>query len=121
MTDLTPETNGSSQGENGQMALVVYILYLVSLVTGFTAIVGVIMAYVYKDNAPEWLRSHYVNAIHVFWKGLLYTVISGLLCLVLIGFLLLFVVLIWFIVRCVKGIVGVNNRQPYPNPSSWAF
>src|SRR5438477_11416343 len=40
-------------------AKIVYILYLVSLIFGLTSIVGVIMAYVNRADAPGWVRSHY--------------------------------------------------------------
>ena len=38
-------------------ANIVYILYLVSLFVGLTGIVGVIMAYVNRGDAPEWLQT----------------------------------------------------------------
>ena len=120
MNDVSTSEAGNE--DSGQMALAIYILYLVGFATGgLTTIIGLIMAYVYKDTAPDWLRSHYVNAIHVFWKGLLYLVVSILLCAVLIGFLLLLVQTIWFIVRCAKGIQGVSSGRPYADPESWGF
>ncbi len=110
----------TNPSERGNVNLV-YILYLVALVLGITAIIGVVMAYMGKDNAPDWLKSHYHNQINIFWKGLLYSVVSALLCIILIGFLLLFLVLIWYIVRVVKGMQALSNGQPYANPASWGF
>ena len=126
MSDLTPSTGGDTgsgavSDDNGQMAMAIYILHLVGFVTAITPIVGVVLAYVAKDTAPEWLKSHYENAISIFWKGLLYLVISIILCVVVIGAFLLLAQVVWYIVRCVKGIVALNNRQPYPNPESWGF
>ena len=43
----------------GSDANTVYILYLVSLLVGITSIVGVIMAYVNRSDAPEWVQTHY--------------------------------------------------------------
>lgn len=100
-------------------AQIVYILYLVSLVVGVTAIIGVIMAYVYKDTAPDWLRSHYRYQIRTFWIGLLYVVLGILLSVVLIGFLLLLFWLIWLILRCVKGLQQLERREPVSDSETW--
>ena len=124
----TPPPSGPENGsplsidpENSGNANLIYILYLVGLVVGITPIIGVIMAYIAKDQAPDWLRSHYRNQIHIFWKGLLYSIAGVILCFVLIGVLVLLATLIWYIVRVVKGMQLVSKRQPYPNPDSWGF
>ena len=103
------------------MATAVYVLYLVTLISGITAIVGVIMAYMYKDDAPDWLRTHYELQIRTFWIGLLYTAIAIILCTILIGFVLLFAVAVWWIVRCVKGLKYLDQRVPYPDHRGWMF
>ena len=54
------------------------------LVTGVTILVGVVMTYIYKDESPEWLRTHYEQQIRLFWIGLLYCVIAGILTAILI-------------------------------------
>jgi uncharacterized membrane protein len=134
MTDQPPQPQGSffqqrpsappepvftHGGGEHMLPLIIYILYLIPI--GVTHIAGLVMAYVSRDTAPEWLRSHYTFQIRTFWIGLLYAVISGLLCLVLVGFLLVPVVVIWFIVRCALGIVRLSQREPYPNPYSWTI
>ena len=102
-------------------ARIIYILYLVGLVVGLTAIVGVIMAYINHDEAPDWLKTHYRFQIRTFWMSLLYGAISMVLCAVLIGFLLFVVLAVWLIVRCVKGLKYLDQRQTYPDYQSWAF
>src|SRR5262245_64466792 len=84
-------------------AKIIYILYLVGLATGITLLIGLIMAYVNKDGAPDWLQSHYRFQIRTFWIGFLYCVIGGMLSIVLVGFLVLLFWVIWLIVRVVKG------------------
>ncbi len=96
------------------MAKIVYVLYLIGLVTGITILVGVVMAYIYKDESPEWLRTHYERQIRLFWIGLLYCIIAGILIFVLIGFLLYLVIAIWWIVRCVKGLKHLDQRTRVP-------
>jgi uncharacterized membrane protein len=102
-------------------AKIIYVLYLVGLATGLTLLIGVIMAYVNKDQAPEWLQSHYRFQIRTFWIGLLYCVLGGILSIVLIGFLVLLFWVIWLIVRVVKGFKYLEQRQPVPNVESWMF
>ncbi len=120
-----PTSGGSSPvsmnpGESGHANLI-YILYLAGLVTAITPIIGVIMAYMAKDQAPDWLRSHYRNQIHIFWKGLVYALIGSVLMVVLIGFLILLAAAVWYIVRIVKGMQAVSKGEPYANPDSWSI
>lgn len=116
MNEVSAERTGSPD-----MAKIVYVLYLVGVVTGVTMIIGVVMAYIYKDESPDWLRSHYEGQIRIFWIGILYSVIAAILTFVLIGILLFFVIAVWWIVRCVKGLKYLDQKSPYPNYESWAF
>jgi uncharacterized membrane protein len=102
-------------------AKIIYILYLVGLATGITALVGVVMAYVNKDEAPDWLRTHYLFQIRTFWIGVLYCVIGFILMFVLIGFLVWLFWAIWLIVRVIKGFKHLEQREPIPNYETWMF
>ena len=57
----------------------------------------------------------------MFWKGCLYIIISLVLTVIIIGAFMLLVQMIWFIVRCVKGLHYISQGKPYPNPQSWGF
>ena len=106
--------------DTGSTAKIVYILYLASIIFfGVTSLVGVIMAYVNKDQAPEWVQSHYRFQIRTFWIGLLYGFIGALLCLVAIGFFVLLFVAVWLILRCVKGLMMLEKQQPVANAGTW--
>lgn len=115
-----PAATTTTEGDKSQ-AQIAYILYLVSLLVGVTAIVGLVMAYVAKNKDPDWLKSHHIFLIHTFWIGLLYTFLGILLTFVLIGILVLLFALIWWIVRCIQGLDYLNRNQPIPNPRSWFF
>ncbi len=39
----------------------------------------------------------------------------------MIGFLILLFVLIWLIVRCIKGMQHLDRNEPVPNPTTWMF
>ena len=97
----------------------VYILYLLSFVIGFSALIGLVFAYMNRGVRGELLDSHYTYLIRTFWIGVLDGLISFALSIVLIGFLLMFVVAIWVIVRCVKGLQAIARNEPVPNPETW--
>ena len=113
----------SAVSDERQMALIIYILYLVSCTVtfGFAGIVGLVLAYVNRDTAPEWLKSHYTFQIRTFWIGLLYFAVSGVLCVVLIGIPLLLATAVWYIVRCAVGLSRLLRNEPYPTPESWTL
>ncbi len=100
---------------------IVYILYLVGIILGITTLIGLIMAYINKKNAPDWLQTHYRFQIRTFWIGFLYSFIGVILSPVVIGYFILLFVLIWLIVRCVKGLKYLGQKEPYPNPTTWLF
>lgn len=110
----------TNPNESGNANLI-YVLYLIGLVLGITTLVGVIMAYVSKSDAPDWLVSHYNNQINIFWKGLLYALVGVLLTVVVIGVLIILAALIWYIVRVVKGLQALSRREAIDNPGNWGF
>lgn len=119
MTDIpTPPANAPLSDER-QMAMIVYLAYLGALAFPPLAIAGLVLAYVNRDTAPDWLKTHYTFQIYTFWIGLLFWVVSIALCVLLIGFLLIFATLAWFIVRCALGLNRLMRREAYPNPESW--
>ncbi|MEH6576035.1 MAG: hypothetical protein V7731_03060 [Amphritea sp.] len=121
MDEMTETTQPVAQQDSGSHAKIVYILYLVSLVVGVTALVGLVMAYIYRSDAPQWLKTHYQWQIRTFWIGLLYTVIGIISSFILIGYLILIFNLVWFIVRSVKGLSALEKKQPVSNPTGWLF
>ncbi|MYF74347.1 MAG: hypothetical protein F4175_13505, partial [Gemmatimonadetes bacterium] len=96
-------------------ARIVYILYLVGVAFGITGLIGVIMAYVNRSNAPEWLASHYRFQIRTFWISLLYLVVGIVLCFIVIGVVVLVFWVIWMIIRCAKGLKYLSREEAYPD------
>jgi uncharacterized membrane protein len=104
----------------GDNVKLVYGLYLVSVLVGLTMLVGLVMAYINRSQvAGSWAESHYTYQIRTFWIGLLYSLISVVLMFVLIGFLLIFAVLIWVFARCIRGLQWAGAGQPVPKPKTW--
>ncbi len=102
-------------------ARIIYILYLVSLAVGITGLIGVIMAYVNRSDAPDWLASHYRFQIRTFWIWLLYLVVGIALSLIVIGIAVLVFAAVWWIIRCAKGIKYLAREEAYPDPEGWFF
>ena len=100
---------------------VVYLLFLANIIIQFLGIIGVVVAYVNKSDAPDWLQSHYQFQIRTFWIGLLYLFIGVLLAMVFVGWLILLFWIVWVVIRCVKGMKYLDQHQPHPNPTSWMF
>ncbi|WP_339881890.1 DUF4870 family protein [Vreelandella maris] len=103
------------------MAMVNYALYLASFFLGFTSLIGVIIAYVYKGKGPAWLDEHYRYQIRTFWIGLVYGIVFSVLTLILIGFPLLLALAVWLIIRCVKGFKGLQEKRAPSNVDTWLF
>ena len=94
------------------VATVVYALQAAGFFVGITWIVAVIIDYVKRDDAAgTWLESHYRWQIRTFWFGLLWGVIGGILCLILVGFVVLAADAIWIIYRVVKGWLRLSERR----------
>lgn len=110
---VKPSTEGTAK--------LVYILYLAGIVFGITGIVGVVMAYINKDEAPDWLKSHYQFQIRTFWIGGLYLLIGTLLSVILIGWLVILFWVVWLIIRAVKGMKFLDAKEAHPSPSGWMF
>jgi len=101
------------------MPFVIYIAYLASFVTGISLIAGVVLAYFQRGSGPAWLETHFRYQIRTFWICCVYAIISGFLCLLLVGFVLLFLTSAWFIVRCVKGMSLLDRGEAIPDPATW--
>ena len=92
---------------------IAYVTYAVGLLILFTPIVGVIMAYVKRDEAQGSIyASHIDYLIKTFWVSLVGTVLGTFTTLILIGWLILLVTAIWFIYRVVIGLIKLNEDKP---------
>ena len=102
-------------------ALAVYILYLIGFLTGFTALIGVIIAHVKAPNATASLQTHFRFQIYTFWIGFAFLILGWLLSYLGVGFLILAWWFVWTLTRCIKGLIYVNEGRPIVKPTSWLF
>ncbi len=104
--------NDINSGDAGITALV-YGLQALSLITGITLFAAVIVNYVKRDDVRgSWLESHFRWQIRTFWYSLLWTVLGALTLILLIGYLILGLELLWFIYRVAKGWLRLRDGQP---------
>ena len=97
------------------IAQLVYILYALSYFTGVTAIIGIIINYVKKDDTKgTWLESDFRWQIRTFWFGLLWAVIGAATMFVMVGMAILFANFCWIIYRIVKGWLNLNDAKSMP-------
>lgn len=116
--EVTPVPDTRNHAE---MAKVVYILYVVGFVVGITWLIGVVIAYIYRSDAPEPIKTHFTFQIWTFWLALVGGIVGTVATVIVIGFFLLLALLIWGIVRIVKGWKWLADGQPVPNPTSLMF
>jgi uncharacterized membrane protein len=120
MTDQAAATSGNNPAE-GKTANIVYILYLVGLIVGITSLVGIVMAYINRGAAPEWVQTHFRYQIRTFWIGLLFGIIAIATMIILIGWVIMAFVVVWWVVRCIKGFQAIGSGQPIENPATWLW
>lgn len=97
------------------LTMAVYALYAFSYFAGITAIIGIIINYIKKEEvAGTWLESHFRWQMRTFWFGLLWAVIGMATLVLLIGIPILFANCIWIIYRVVKGWLYLNDNKPVP-------
>ena len=93
--------------------LVAHILMAASIVTGGVAsIIAVIMAYIKRDDVRgTYLESHSKNLIETFWWSVGLGIVGVISAFFFIGFFVLIGAFIWFVYRCIMGIVRISERR----------
>ena len=120
---------------------VVSLLYLATYFTVFSAVVGVILAYVWRRQAvPDWQTSQFTYLIRTFWMaigGYGLVAVTGIGAIAafetdvgtmpdavqVVGFVLaggwVLVLTVLLLVRCAFVIVNAQQRVPMAKTNSW--
>lgn len=129
--DVAP--SAAAAGEDRVLPGLVYVLYLVGLANGVTILLGLILAYLMRDQAGPKAQTHYTFMIRSFWMsigwfmiGALLALFGGILSIILIGIPALMLgifimgaVGVWFAVRCILGLLYLSRDEAYPRPTTW--
>jgi uncharacterized membrane protein len=119
-TIYDPHHTPAADRDDRLLAGLNYVLFLVGNIIGVSTLVGVIIAYARRGDAPHWLQSHYTYQIMGFWTALVALVACALLVasvilspIGLIGFALIWV---WMLVRAIAGLVRLLDGRGHPDP-----
>lgn len=109
-----PEQSTEELNAKRRLTMVIYGLYGLGVIFGgLPSLVAIIMNYIKRnDMRGTWLESHFDWQIKTFWWGVIGSLISLLLMMVGVGFILFFVVVVWYIYRLVKGFLRLNDNLP---------
>ena len=121
MNDPTrrPDATQVPSGFKFNRPTIVGLLYLASCITGITAIIGVVLAYVWKGEPHHpWEATHYTYLVRTFWIGVAGSVLGVLTLLIGVGFLILLGIGIWALVRTVLSLINAQKREPMKNPET---
>jgi uncharacterized membrane protein len=103
------------------LAFAVYILYFLGYLTGITALIGVVIAYLQAGSSDSAVKSHYTFQVRTFWIGLLYLFGGVVFLHFAVGALILLWWVVWSLVRNTKGLLALNRNEAIANPESWMF
>ena len=118
---VPPNTPNKMIIDDRGLAFAVYVLYLLGYLTGITAFVGVIIAYLQSGSSGPAMKSHYTFQIKTFWFGLLYLFGGAILLHFGVGVLILLWWFVWSLVRNTKGLLALNRNEAIANPELWMF
>ncbi len=101
-------------------AIAVWALYLGSAITGITGLIGLIIAYVKRDDLSGTIYElHVTSAIRTFWIGLVASLIGVALSFLGVGLLIIVVAGIWGLFRTVRGLIKAIDGKPIDDPEGW--
>lgn len=116
----------TSSGFDLNKPTIVALCYLAGFVLGFSGLVGIVLAFVWKGEAAQdpsrgWEASHYTYLINTFWIGLAGSIIGVILMVVLVGFLVLLATMALVGVRSVLSLINAQKQLPMPEPDTWKW
>lgn len=118
MTELEPKSEATPTGGfDFNRPTIIGLLFVGSYLTGISGLIGLVLAYVWKSEPHQpWEATHYTYLIRTFWLALAAIFIGIITLIIGIGFLILFAVGIWALVRVILSLVKAQQRAPMPDP-----
>lgn len=118
---MTLEPSGNSSSIDAKTwTIIIWALYIGSCVTAVSGILGVILAYVKRDDLRGTpFESHITSAIRTFWVALIVGLVGTILIFVAIGFIVLLALAVWVLFRSIRGLVLALDSKPIADPQGW--
>jgi uncharacterized membrane protein len=111
---MSSNANANVHADRKTLVVVCYVLFILGVVNGLTAVAGVIVAHLKRGGSAGTVwHSHYDNMIRVFWISLFAFAVGWVLKLVLIGFVVLGVLAVWYLYRTIRGLILASEARPY--------
>lgn len=113
-----------SVGEGGtksrELVIIVHALNVASCFVGLTGLVALIIAYLKREEmGSDIWYGHLTFAIRTFWIGFVASLIGIATSFIGIGFLILMLVFVWYLVRTIFALLKAIENKPIPNPDSF--
>jgi uncharacterized membrane protein len=144
---LQANSQAQAKGVTLMRPTIVALLYLLNIFLGFSVFVGLVLAYVWRNDetTQEWEKTHFTYLIRTFWIGFAISVAifftwtatvfgvaleyagqsqpppPGMFVTLFGGVLLFLATAVWFCIRCILSLVKTGDRKPMPNPGTWLF
>ena len=95
----------------------IYACYAVGFFIGITWLVGIIIAYVKRDDGKgTWMESHFSWQIRTFWWSLLWCLIGAIFAVTVIGLVVAWplwaIAWLWALYRVIKGWLRLSESRP---------
>lgn len=101
-----------------KLLFIVYGLFIASLLFGgLTAIVGMILLYVKRNELPDY-QDHYAFLSRTFWGSLVLYIIGIVLAFFVIGIFVISIASIWFFFRSIYGCWKLYENKSV-TPTGW--
>jgi len=112
---ITNDVDQASESERTTLTIA-YVLHVIGPFTAFLLnLAGLVLNHIKAaETQNHFIRSHHVWMLRTFWWSLLWSVVGGVLCLILAGYVVLAIVGLWWIYRVVRGLIGYAERRPMP-------
>ncbi|ESQ79701.1 hypothetical protein [Asticcacaulis sp. YBE204] len=128
MTANTPAPAREKISDKRIVPVINYLLLFCMMIGGVTGVLAITLIYLFQDDAPDWLKSHYAFQKRTFWIGiavfipialLLPTPVMHSMVLGSVVLIVAFLLFLWIVGRCTVGFNHIFHKRAYPHPKSW--
>ncbi len=107
--------------ETNQFCMLMHLAQFAGIIVPFAGIILPIVMWTTNKQQSDLVNEHGKIILNWWISCLIYSIVSGILCLLFIGVLLLFAICICAIIFPIIGAVKANNGEVYKYPLSIQF